>query len=65
MVSFCNEKNNFSYEILFIDDGSTDDSWQIIENLSQANSNVKGIRFKRIMVSRKPYMQVLPEHKAM
>ena len=41
------KKNNFSYEILFIDDGSTDDSWQIIENLSQANSNVKGIRFLR------------------
>jgi len=41
------QKNNFSYEILFIDDGSTDDSWQIIENLSQANSNVKGIRFLR------------------
>ena len=41
------KKNNFSYEILFIDDGSTDDSWQIIENLSQANSNVKGICFLR------------------
>jgi glycosyltransferase involved in cell wall biosynthesis len=41
------QKNNFSYEILFIDDGSTDYSWQIIENLSQANSNVKGIRFLR------------------
>lgn len=41
------QKNNFSYEILFIDDGSTDHSWQIIENLSQANSNVKGIRFLR------------------
>lgn len=40
-------KNNFSYEILFIDDGSTDDSWHIIQNLSQANSNVKGIRFLR------------------
>ncbi|WP_445717601.1 glycosyltransferase family 2 protein [Flavobacterium sp.] len=41
------KKNNFSYEILFIDDGSNDGSWQIIENLSQANSNVKGIRFLR------------------
>ena len=41
------QKNNFSYEILFIDDGSTDDSWQIIENLSQTNSHVKGIRFLR------------------
>ncbi len=39
--------NNFSYEILFLDDGSTDDSWQIIEQLSIENDNVKGIRFLR------------------
>ncbi|MFT7250570.1 MAG: glycosyltransferase involved in cell wall biosynthesis [Flavobacterium sp.] len=39
--------NNFSYEILFIDDGSTDDSWQTIEQLSKKDSNVKGIRFLR------------------
>lgn len=37
--------HNFSYEIWFIDDGSTDDSWQIIENLSQQDNYVKGIRF--------------------
>lgn len=36
---------NYSYEILFIDDGSTDKSWLIIEGLSAENSNVKGIRF--------------------
>ena len=40
-------ENSFSYEIFFIDDGSTDDSWQIIENLSHKNNNVKGIRFLR------------------
>lgn len=37
--------HNFSYEIWFIDDGSTDESWTIIENLSQQDNNVKGIRF--------------------
>lgn len=37
--------NQFSYEILFIDDGSTDKSWQIITGLSEINPNVKGIRF--------------------
>lgn len=37
--------HNFSYEILFIDDGSTDASWQTIEQLSSQNPNVKGIRF--------------------
>ena len=39
------QENNFSYEIIFIDDGSTDNSWETIENLSQQNSSVKGIRF--------------------
>lgn len=39
--------NNFSYEILFIDDGSTDSSWSIISDLSVQNPNVKGIRFMK------------------
>ncbi|TXI71856.1 MAG: glycosyltransferase [Flavobacterium sp.] len=39
--------HNFSYEILFIDDGSTDESWNVIQKLSNQNSNVKGIRFLR------------------
>lgn len=38
-------ENGFSYEILFIDDGSTDGSWDIIECLAGANPEVKGIRF--------------------
>ncbi len=36
---------NYSYEVIFIDDGSKDGSWQIIEQLSKENSYVKGIRF--------------------
>ncbi|ULC58875.1 glycosyltransferase family 2 protein [Flaviramulus sp. BrNp1-15] len=39
------QSNHFSYEIIFIDDGSTDDSWEIINQLSQKDQNVKGIRF--------------------
>jgi glycosyltransferase involved in cell wall biosynthesis len=39
------QSNHFSYEIIFIDDGSTDDSWSIITQLSQKDANVKGIRF--------------------
>lgn len=39
------QSNHFSFEIIFIDDGSTDGSWQTIENLSQKNNAVKGIRF--------------------
>jgi glycosyltransferase involved in cell wall biosynthesis len=37
--------NHFSYEIIFIDDGSTDKSWLAIETLSKKDPNVKGIRF--------------------
>ncbi len=39
------QSNHFLYEILFIDDGSTDGSWDIITKLGASNSNVKGIRF--------------------
>ena len=39
------QSNHFLYEILFIDDGSSDHSWQIIEQLASGNPNVKGIRF--------------------
>jgi len=41
------KSNNYSYEVIFIDDGSTDKSWDIIEQLSNKNSNSKGIRFLR------------------
>ena len=37
--------NNFTYEIIFIDDGSNDNSWEVISQLSTKNSFVKGIRF--------------------
>lgn len=39
--------HNFSYEVIFIDDGSTDKSWETIQNLSHENGNLKGIRFLR------------------
>ena len=40
-------KNSYSYEILFIDDGSTDDSWGIIKSLQKENTSIKGIRFAK------------------
>jgi glycosyltransferase involved in cell wall biosynthesis len=39
--------NNFTYEIIMIDDGSDDNSWQVIEQLRAKNPNIKGIRFQR------------------
>jgi glycosyltransferase involved in cell wall biosynthesis len=41
------QKNNFSYEVLLIDDGSKDKSWEVIEKLSSENSNLKGTKFRR------------------
>ena len=38
---------NFSYEIIFIDDGSSDNSWDIIEELSSKSETIKGIKFQR------------------
>lgn len=41
------EAHHFSYEIIMIDDGSTDSSWSVIEGLRQKNPSVKGIKFRR------------------
>jgi glycosyltransferase involved in cell wall biosynthesis len=40
------QSNRYSYEIIFIDDGSTDTSWSVIEQLSLKNQSVKGIKFQ-------------------
>lgn len=39
--------HQISYEVIFVDDGSTDDSWQIIEQMSAADNRIKGIKFQR------------------
>jgi len=41
------ESQGYSYEILFIDDGSTDGSWKVIEDLQKANKCVRAIKFRR------------------
>ncbi|HEX5151667.1 MAG TPA: glycosyltransferase family 2 protein [Parafilimonas sp.] len=46
IVRVVNE-HHYSYEIVMVDDGSTDDSWCVIEKLSANNSNIKGIKFQR------------------
>lgn len=40
-------ENNFSYEVIFVDDGSTDESWNIISDLRSKNKEIRGIRFRR------------------
>ncbi len=41
------EKEDADYEIIIVDDGSTDRSWETVKTLSEANRNIKGIRFRR------------------
>ena len=41
------QSNHLSYEVIFVDDGSTDHSWQVIEELSLKDPNVRGIKFRR------------------
>ncbi len=41
------DENNFSYEIIMVDDGSKDRSWQVIKSLKAENEHVTGIRFRR------------------
>jgi glycosyltransferase involved in cell wall biosynthesis len=41
------DENKFSYEVIFIDDGSTDESWEIIEGLKAQNAEVRALKFRR------------------
>lgn len=40
-------QNDFSYEVIFIDDGSTDNSWEVIQSLSKSNPAIHGVSFRR------------------
>ena len=40
------EANGYSYEVIFVDDGSSDSSWSIIEQLSQKDQRIRGVRFR-------------------
>ncbi len=41
------EKNNFSYEIMYVDDGSTDNSWDVITQLKEKSKNIRAIKLQR------------------
>ena len=41
------KENNFTYEVIFVNDGSTDNSWEVIEELQQKNPCVRGVKFRR------------------
>jgi glycosyltransferase involved in cell wall biosynthesis len=41
------KENNFTYEVIFVNDGSTDRSWEVIEELGKKSDCVRGIKFRR------------------
>lgn len=41
------DEHQFSYEIIFVDDGSTDNSWKVIESLRESNEHIKAIKFRK------------------
>ena len=41
------DREGYSYEVIMVDDGSTDGSWNLIRKLSEKNSNIRGISFRR------------------
>ena len=45
-ITAVSAENSYDFEIVFVDDGSTDDTWKIIESLSSANENVKAIMLR-------------------
>lgn len=46
-IARVSEENNYSYEIILIDDGSNDNSWNVLEKISKTNKNIKAIKFRR------------------
>ena len=41
------QKNGFNYEVVYVDDGSTDDSWKVIQELKQKYAQIRALRFRR------------------
>ena len=41
------DANNFTYEVVMVDDGSNDGSWQVVEDLHRENPAIRGIKFRR------------------
>lgn len=41
------EANKFTFEVIFVNDGSTDNSWQVIEGFAEEDAHVHGIKFRR------------------
>ena len=58
-ISQVMQSKQLTYELIFIDDGSRDKSWEVITNLSLKNPSVLGIKFSKTLANLKLYMPVL------
>lgn len=56
-------ENNFTFEVIFIDDGSTDNSWKIIEFLADGNPEIKAVRFRKNYGKSQALMAAFPKVK--
>ena len=59
------QDHHFSYEIIMVDDGSKDQSWQIIEEKSRQNEHIRGIKFRRNYGNQQPCIVVFKVQKGM
>ena len=59
------EANRYTYEVIFVNDGSTDRSWDVIEGLAAKHKEAKGIKFRRNYGNRLPCTADSRKHKAM
>ena len=59
------KSNGYSYELIFIDDGSKDQSWNIITKLASENTEVNGVRFLENFGKSQAYTQVSQKQKEM
>ena len=55
------QENKYTYEVLLIDDGSKDSSWNVIENIGSTDSSIKGIKFQVSVLENKILIKQLSE----
>ena len=53
------QTNNFSYEVILVDDGSRDGSWKVVEQIAAENIMLKGFSLEEITVNLLPYLRAL------
>ena len=63
-ISRVMQTHGLSYEVIFIDDGSTDRTWQQIQKINESDTGLKGIRFNRNLENQLRFKQGFVQHRA-